>query len=257
MPRSMPDASAPSKASLLGKSWRRVRRVLPRSPQSQPSPRPRRHGHPLIELGEDEPRGRIHFEVPSRKHLWILWVAPEREAIGSSDTQVLLALKERHAEGLGRPPSFQELRLRPCVKDDMRRRIERAGDDEFTVARPLYDRFVLRGALSVLACCIRLSLLLEFLNDLIQRLEALFPDVPITIEPVVKLLQRLSAQTVEPLLRARLHLHQAHILEDLEVLRSLRLPELEPDMDVVHRPGPARSSSMIRSRLGSPSAASV
>ncbi len=53
----------------------------------------------------------------------------------------------------------------------------------------------------------------------------------------MKLLQRLSAQFVEPLLRARLHLHQTHILEDLEVLRSLRLPELEPDMDVVHRPG--------------------
>ena len=36
-------------------------------------------------------------------------------------------------------------------------------------------------------------------------------------------------------LRARLHLHQAHTFEDLEMLRSLRLPELEPDMDVVHR----------------------
>ena len=44
----------------------------------------------------------------------------------------------------------------------------------------------------------------------------------------MKLLQGLGAQSVEPLLRARLHLHQAHIPEDFEVLRSLRLPELEP-----------------------------
>src|ERR1700733_8218875 len=40
--------------------------------------------HPLIELGEDQPRGRIHLQVPPRKHLRILWVPPEREAIGSS-----------------------------------------------------------------------------------------------------------------------------------------------------------------------------
>jgi hypothetical protein len=34
-----------------------------------------------------------------------------------------------------------------------------------------------------------LFLLLEFLDDLVQRLETRFPDVPITFEPVVKLLQ--------------------------------------------------------------------
>jgi hypothetical protein len=89
--------------------------------------------------------------------------------------------------------------------------------------------------LSVVACCIRLFLPLEFLDDLVQFFETLFPDVPITIEPLVNLLQGLGAESVEPLLRARLHLDQAHIPEDLEVLRSLRLSELEPDMDVVHR----------------------
>src|SRR5882757_10027704 len=36
-------------------------------------------GHPLIELGEDQPRGRIDFEISPRKHLWMLWVATERE----------------------------------------------------------------------------------------------------------------------------------------------------------------------------------
>ena len=145
----MPDANAPSKASLLGKSWRRVRRV-----RALALLEGSRHdhiadvGHPLVELGEDQPRGRIHLEVAPREHLRILWVATEREAIGSSHAHVLLAFKERHAEGLGRPPSFQELGLRPCVKDDVRRRIERAGDDELAVARPLHDRFVLHGALS-------------------------------------------------------------------------------------------------------------
>ena len=53
----------------------------------------------------------------------------------------------------------------------------------------------------------------------------------------MKLLQGLGAQSVEPLLRARLHLHQAYILENLQVLRGLRLPEPESAMDVVHRPG--------------------
>src|ERR1700733_13444166 len=76
-------------------------------------------GHPLIKLGKDQPRGRIHLEVPPRKHLWIPWVTPEREAIGASHPQVLLALKKRHAEGLRRPPSLQKLGLGPCIEDDV------------------------------------------------------------------------------------------------------------------------------------------
>src|SRR3984957_18556642 len=80
-------------------------------------------GHPLIELGEDQPRGRIHLEVTPRKHLRILWVASKRKAIGASHAQVLLALEERYPEGLRRPPLFQELRFCPRLKDDMRRRI--------------------------------------------------------------------------------------------------------------------------------------
>ena len=52
----------------------------------------------------------------------------------------------------------------------------------------------------------------------------------------MKLLQGLSAQSVEPLLRARLHLHQAHILENFQMLRRLRLSEPEPAVDVVYRP---------------------
>jgi hypothetical protein len=81
-----------------------------------------------------------------------------------------------------------------------------------------------------------LFLPLEFLDDYVQLFETLFPDAPITIEPLVKLFQRLGAQSVEPLLRARLHLHQAHIPENFQMLRSLRLSEPEPAMDVVHRP---------------------
>ena len=65
---------------------------------------------------------------------------------------------------------------------------------------------------SVIACCIRSFLPLEFLDDLVQRLETFFPDAPITIEPLVELLQGLSAQFVEPLPRARLHLDQTAAL---------------------------------------------
>jgi hypothetical protein len=61
-----------------------------------------------------------------------------------------------------------------------------------------------------LFAAIRLSLLAEFLDDLVQRLETLFPDVPIGIEPVVKLLQGLSPQAIEPLLRAALSLRGQH-----------------------------------------------
>jgi hypothetical protein len=60
--------------------------------------------------------------------------------------------------------------------------------------------------------------------------------VPVAIEPFVKLLQWLRAQPIEPLLRTRLYLNQTHILEDLEVLRRLRLPEPQPAADVVHWP---------------------
>ena len=148
IPRSMPDDSAPSNASLLGKSWRRVRRV----PALGLLKAGRYNdiadiGHPLIELGKDQPRGRIDLEVSPRKHLRIFWVPSEHEAIGSTYAHVLLALEKRHAQRLRRPPPFQELRSCPCIKDDMRRRIEHAGDSEFPVARALYDRFVFRGAL--------------------------------------------------------------------------------------------------------------
>ena len=38
------------------------------------------------------------------------------------------------------------------------------------------------------------------------------------------------------MLRARFHLYLTRILEDLEVLGNLGLPELQPVTDVVHRP---------------------
>src|SRR5580704_7469434 len=90
------------------------------------------------------------------------------------------------------------------------------------------------GLSFMLVCCIGFFLPVELSDDLVQRFETLFPDAPITIEPLVKLLQGLSAQSVEPLLCAGLHLDQTHSLENFQVLRSLRLPELEADMDVVH-----------------------
>ncbi len=78
--------------------------------------------------------------------------------------------------------------------------------------------------------------MLEFLDHLVKRFEPPFPDVPVTIEPIMKLLQRLGAEPIESLLPDRLHLDEADRLEDLEVLRSLRLPELELAKDGVHRP---------------------
>ena len=88
----------------------------------------------------------------------------------------------------------------------------------------------------MLVCGIRLPLLLEFLDDLVQLFEPLLPDVAITIEPVLKVLQGLRTQFVEPLLCTGLHLNQARVPKHLEVLRGLRLPKFQPDMDVVYRP---------------------
>src|ERR1700750_244790 len=81
------------------------------------------------------------------------------------------------------------------------------------------------------ACGIRLLLSLDLINELIQLHEPLFPDAPVAIEPFVKLLHRLHAWFVEPLLRARPRLHHSRGLEDREVLGTLRLPQPEPATD--------------------------
>ena len=134
-------------------------------------------------------------------------------------------------------------RLAPIFRD--REELPAAGDlsagasnVRVTVSARSLVRSTMVSCLVVLSfmplCSIEFFLPVELSDDLVQRFETLVPDVPITIEPFVKLLEGLSAQSVEPLLCAGLHLDQTHSLENFQVLRSLRLPEPETDMDVVH-----------------------
>jgi hypothetical protein len=48
----------------------------------------------------------------------------------------------------------------------------------------------------------------EFFDELVQFLEARVPELPVAFEPTVKLAKRLCAQLVEPLLSARLDVHE-------------------------------------------------
>jgi hypothetical protein len=81
-----------------------------------------------------------------------------------------------------------------------------------------------------------LLLFFELLDEIVQCLETLLPGAPVSLEPIVHLEERLSAQLVEALLGAWLDLDQPGLLQDPEVLRNLWLLELEPITDVPDRP---------------------
>src|SRR5687768_11859115 len=78
-----------------------------------------------------------------------------------------------------------------------------------------------------------LLLFFELFDELVQFVEARIPELAIALEPDVKLLERLRAQLVKPLLCARLHLDQPRILEHAQVFADLRLIELEALPDLV------------------------
>jgi hypothetical protein len=64
--------------------------------------------------------------------------------------------------------------------------------------------------------------LLELLDEFVQLLEPLFPDHPIAIEPVVKLLQSVCPQLVEALLRMRLDTNKPRPVRQLNCRRNGR-----------------------------------
>src|SRR5690242_11283082 len=70
---------------------------------------------------------------------------------------------------------------------------------------------------------ILLLLLHELLEELVHLVETRGPELAVALEPVVDLPERLGAELVEPLLRARLHVHQPGLLEHAQVLGDLRL----------------------------------
>src|SRR5688500_9887027 len=95
-------------------------------------------------------------------------------------------------------------------------------------------------------------LFIELCDELVEFLEAHIPDLAIALYPVVKLAQRLRAQLVDALLGARLHVHEPCFLQHAQMLRDLRLPELQALADVVHgaRPGAQELDDAEAVRLG-------
>src|SRR4029077_18787005 len=82
-----------------------------------------------------------------------------------------------------------------------------------------------------------LLLAFELHQELVHRVEARIPHLPIALQPVVELAQRGGAQLVDPLLRPGLHLHQPGLLEHPQVLRDLGLVQLQALPDVVDAAG--------------------
>src|SRR5258705_2492624 len=92
------------------------------------------------------------------------------------------------------------------------------------------------GSLPFLAI-IGLLLLLELFDDLVQFLEPRLPEAPVALEPLLKLAKAFRAQPVEPLLGARLHVHQPGLLQNPEMFGHLRLVEPEALAEVVRGAG--------------------
>src|ERR1700722_15110841 len=81
-----------------------------------------------------------------------------------------------------------------------------------------------------------LLLVLELFHELIQFLETFLPDAPVASEPAVHLPKRLRTQLVEALLGARLHVDQPRLFQHAQMLRDLRLVQMQAGADVVPRP---------------------
>ena len=76
--------------------------------------------------------------------------------------------------------------------------------------------FTAAGSLPILAI-IGLLLPLELFDELVQFLEPRLPEAPVAFEPLLKLAKAFRAQLVDPLLGARLHVHQPGLLQNPEV----------------------------------------
>ena len=78
-------------------------------------------------------------------------------------------------------------------------------------------------------------LVLQFVEIVGQAIEAFVPEVFVGLDPVVYGLQALVGQRVKPLLSIRAHAHEAHLLQDRQVLGGLGLGEAQQAGDVVDR----------------------
>ena len=108
---------------------------------------------------------------------------------------------------------------------------------------------------SCVSCGHRTSPPAELADELVQFIEARIPQLAIALEPVVQFPERFRPQLVEALLGDRLHVDQPG-LQRAQMLRACGWVS-QSLTDVVDRRGPERSSSTIRSRVGSPRAANV
>ncbi len=77
------------------------------------------------------------------------------------------------AKRLRRPPPLEQLGPGPGLEHDARRAVEGPRDDELALGRPLHSRADLRrGQLTRLLASIDLFLLFQFLDNLVQLVEA-------------------------------------------------------------------------------------
>src|SRR5438094_6287541 len=83
-----------------------------------------------------------------------------------------------------------------------------------------------------------LLLSLQVLQHCVESIHPLLPDAAVALHPGGQLLESLRAQAVVPLLGDRMDLDQTGIAEDAEMLRHLRLAQLQPDHDLSHGLGP-------------------
>lgn len=76
----------------------------------------------------------------------------------------------------------------------------------------------------------------EFVYELVEVVEAFLPSASVAFKPALQPAKRLRAQLVDSLLGARLHVNEPDLFQDPQVLGDLRLVEVKPTTDVVHRP---------------------
>src|SRR3954470_3480914 len=79
-------------------------------------------------------------------------------------------------------------------------------------------------------------LFLEFFEDAVQQLEAFRPRPFVALDPVVDGFQRGAVEPVDALAAFVAHVHRAHLPQDAQVLRHLRLGEAEHVDEVADGP---------------------
>src|SRR5262249_55729898 len=98
-------------------------------------------------------------------------------------------------------------------------------DGSDTTADPLVAIFV----------TIALLLIFEFVEQVVESIEALVPAPLVARDPVVNGFERSSVQPVHPLPPLLAHPHEPHLSEHAQVLRYLWLSELELRDEIVYR----------------------